>query len=89
MTEAFDRATRRIISRSRQAAGLLPIINASSAACSLCPTDILVSIAPPARRSSMASEIDETGKQKLIEARLTHSKYSTIAIMKVSVSVSR
>jgi hypothetical protein len=50
MTEAFDRATRRIISRSWLTAGLLPMINASSAALLplFCPTSVIfVSMAPP------------------------------------------
>jgi hypothetical protein len=37
----------------------------------------------------MASEIDEIGKQKLIGAELTHSKYVVIAIMKVSAALLR
>jgi hypothetical protein len=50
MTDAFDRATRRIMSRSCAAAALPPMISASSESLLLCPTVISVSTAPPNRR---------------------------------------
>ncbi|HZG31965.1 MAG TPA: hypothetical protein VEZ59_01755 [Sphingopyxis sp.] len=75
MTDAFDRATRRIISRSRTVAGLCPMINVSSTAWSpFRPTSVIsVSTAPPGALS-MDQEIDEIGKQDANARSLTHSK---------------
>jgi hypothetical protein len=48
MTDAFDRATRRIISRRFRTAGLLPMISVSSVPILSCPTTVIfVSTAPP------------------------------------------
>src|SRR3990167_3318942 len=83
ITEAFERAIRRIISRSRHVASLVPMISASSASLLFCPTVISVSTAPPIGAFSMDPEIDETGKQNLIVTGITHSKQRVITILEV------